>query len=209
MQELEADDVKVIETTSREKKARGMTSERKIRANRANARASTGPKSAQGRARTARNALRHGLSLPVCSDPALSEEVQALAREIAGPDATAEIQELARQVAEAQIDLGRVRYARHQFLADKLRDPYFEPRAQTQANIALLIAILREPLGPEMPVAALERLMSIGMPEGPHKFATILSQETKTLLAIDRYERRAMVRRQLAIRALDEVRRTK
>ena len=116
MQELEADDVKVIEATSRERKARGVTSERKIRANRANARASTGPKTAQGRARTARNALRHGLSLPVYSDPTLSEEVEALAREIAGPDATAEIQGLARQIAEAQIDLRRVRCARHQFL---------------------------------------------------------------------------------------------
>jgi hypothetical protein len=39
----------------------------------------------------------------------LSEEVQALAREIAGPGANAETQELARRVAEAQIDLRRVR----------------------------------------------------------------------------------------------------
>jgi hypothetical protein len=68
-----------------------VTSARKMRANRVNARASTGPKTAQGLARAARNALRHGLSLPVCSDPALSEEVEALAREIAGTDARAEI----------------------------------------------------------------------------------------------------------------------
>ncbi len=103
-----------------------MTSDRKIKANRANARASTGPKTAQGRARAARNALRHGLSLPVYSDPALSEEVEALAREIAGTDANAEIQELARRVAEAQIDLRRVRYARHQLLSRALSDPYYD-----------------------------------------------------------------------------------
>jgi hypothetical protein len=36
--------------------------------------------------RSARNALRHGLSLPVYADQALSEEVEALAREIAGVD---------------------------------------------------------------------------------------------------------------------------
>ena len=89
-----------------------MTSDRKIKGNRANARASTGPRTAQGRTRAARNALRHGLSLPVCSDPALCEEVEMLAREIAGTDANAEIQELARRVAEAEIDLRRVRYAR-------------------------------------------------------------------------------------------------
>jgi len=94
-----------------------MTTERKIRTNRANARASTGPKTGRGRARAAQNALRHGLSLSVYSDPALSEEVEALAREIAGPGANAEIQELARRVAEAQIDMRRVRYARHQFLS--------------------------------------------------------------------------------------------
>jgi hypothetical protein len=70
-----------------------VTSERKIESNRENARASTGPKTTQGRSRTARNALRHGLSLPLSSDPALSEEVEALAREIAGADASAEIQE--------------------------------------------------------------------------------------------------------------------
>jgi hypothetical protein len=82
-----------------------MISAHKIRANRENARASTGPKTANGRARSARNRLRHALSLPVSSNPALSEEAAALAREIAGPAANAEIQELARQVAEAQIDL--------------------------------------------------------------------------------------------------------
>ena len=58
-----------------------MTSARKIRANRANARASTGPQTTRGRARAARNALRHALSLPVCSIPALSDEVETLARD--------------------------------------------------------------------------------------------------------------------------------
>ena len=61
-----------------------MTSERKIRTNRANAQTSTGAKTASGRQRSAKNALRHALSLPVCSNPALSEEVETLAREIAG-----------------------------------------------------------------------------------------------------------------------------
>jgi hypothetical protein len=44
-------------------------------------------------------------------------------------------------------------------------------------------------------------------PEGPAKFATILSKESKRLLAVDRYERRALSRRKFAIRALDEARR--
>ena len=101
------------------------TSERKIRANRANARASTGPKTTQGRTRSARNALWHALSMPIYSDAALSEEVQALAREIAWTDANAEMQELARRVAEAQIDLCRVRDARHQLLCRALSNPCY------------------------------------------------------------------------------------
>jgi hypothetical protein len=64
-----------------------VTSGPKIRANRANARASTGPKTADGRARSAGNALRHALSLPVCFNLAWSEEVKTLARAIAEPGA--------------------------------------------------------------------------------------------------------------------------
>ena len=46
--------------------------------------ASTGPKTAKGHARAARNHFRHGLSLPVHSHLTWSEEVKALTREIAG-----------------------------------------------------------------------------------------------------------------------------
>jgi hypothetical protein len=99
-----------------------MTSARKIAANRANALASTGPKTANSRARSARNALRYGLSRPVHSDPALSEEVEVLAGEIAGPDAAAETQELARRIAETQVDLRRIRSARDRLLCNASND---------------------------------------------------------------------------------------
>jgi hypothetical protein len=181
-----------------------LTSDRKIKANRANARASTGPQTAQGRARAARNALRHGLSLPVCSDPALSEEVEALAREIAGTDANAKIQELARRVAEAQIDLRRVRYARHQLLSHALSDQYYD----SHANVQIKMKVIRDLLRAKAPDMSMESLVKhVTSPEGPQKFAIILSQEAKELLAMDRYERRARLRRKIAIRAFDESRR--
>jgi hypothetical protein len=161
-----------------------LTSDHKIKANRANAQASTGPKTADGRARAARNALRHALSLPVCSNPALSEEVETLAREIAGPDANAETRDLARQVAEAQIDLRRVRYARHKLLSDALADPHYD-NLRKNAPVENLVAFLNS------------------TPQGPRKSATILSQQAKQLLAMDRYERRA----KSVIRAFDETRR--
>ena len=97
-----------------------MTSPRKIKANRANARSSTGPKTAPGRVRAARNAHRHGLSLSVFVDPTQSEQVEAFAREITGKPTNDDIYLLARRVAEVQIDLQRVRYARQQFLSDRL-----------------------------------------------------------------------------------------
>jgi hypothetical protein len=181
------------------------TSERKIRANRANARTSTGPKTAQGRTRSARNARRHALSVPVYSDKALSEEVEALAREIAGADASAEMQELARRVAEAQIDLRRVRYARHQFLSDTLSNQHYDSDANERMKVKVLRAFLR-PNPPDMLMEALRKFMT-STPQGPDKLATILSGEAKKLLAMDRYERRALSRRKFAIRAFDAARR--
>ena len=181
-----------------------MTSDRKIKANRANARASTGPKSSEGRIRSARNALRHALSLPVHSDPLLSEEVETLAREIAGAGANAEIQDLARQVAEAQIDLRRVRDARHQFLSDKLAEPYYDSHAARRAKANVILRLLGKN-APDIPMTILEKFLT-STPQGPHKFAIILSQEAKQLLAMDRYERRALSRRKFAIRAFDEAR---
>ena len=181
-----------------------MISERKIRANRANARASTGPKTKRGRSHAARNALRHALSLPVYSDPVLSEEVEALAREIIGTSTSAEMQELARRIAEAQIDLRRVRHARHQILSQALSDPDYESEAMLGKKAALAIRILRRSDTP-MPENVMEFLNS--KPEGPYKFATILADKTRQLFALDRYERRALSRRKFAIRAFDAARR--
>jgi hypothetical protein len=106
------------------------------------------------------------LSLPVYSVPALSEDVEALARKMAGADANAEIKEGARRVAEAQIDLRRIGNVRGQLLS-----------------------------------CALEKLA------GPQELAAIIPEDTKQLLAIDRYERRALSRRKFAIRAFDAARR--
>ena len=185
-----------------------MTGERKIRANRANAQASTGPKTARGRSHAARNALRHALSLPVYSDPVLSEEVEALAREIIGTDANPEIQELARRIAEAQIDLRRVRHVRHQILSQALSDPDYESEAMLGKKAALAIRIFRRSdLDTPMPDEVMEFLSS--KPEGPNKFATILADKTRQLLAVDRYERRALSRRKFAIRAFDATGRRK
>jgi hypothetical protein len=165
---------------------------------------STGPQTTLGRARAARNALRHALSLPICSVPTLSEEAEALARKIAGPGANEATQELARRVAEAQIDLRRVRYARHQFLSDTLSKQYYDSHADMRIKVKVLSAFLR-PNPPDMSIEALTKFMT-STPQGPDKLAIILSKEAQKLLAMDRYERRALSRRKFAIRAFDAAR---
>jgi hypothetical protein len=183
-----------------------MTSRNRIRANRENAKDSSGPKTANGRARSARNALRHGLSLPVHSDPALSEVVETLAREIAGPTANDEILELARAIAESQIDLRRVRNARQQCLAAALAEPFYQSRAATRGKLALLQSFLTPRLA-EVPVPDFLVRFVTQTPQGPMKLATILSEEAKWFRAMDRYERRALSRRKFAVQAFDEARR--
>jgi hypothetical protein len=98
-----------------------VTSARKVRANRANARRSTGPKTAAGRAKAAQNARRHRLRIPVLSDPAPSAEVEALSQRIVGDaPSSSELVGLARRIAEAEIDLLRVRRARCNLVAHVL-----------------------------------------------------------------------------------------
>ena len=110
-----------------------MTSARKIRANRANARASSGPKTAAGKAQSAQNAFRHGFNVPIWLDPDLASDVEALAQRIVGKSADANVLESARRVAEAQIDLRRVRSHRHRLIERAMADPKFQTEAAEPA----------------------------------------------------------------------------
>ena len=74
-------------------------------------------------------------------------------------------------------------------------------------DFVLVVAwLFLRPNPPDMSMEPLRKFV-ISTPQGPHKLATILSQEAKKLLAMDRYERRALSRRKFAIRAFDEARR--
>ncbi|MGH1573731.1 hypothetical protein ACRAWG_27680 [Methylobacterium sp. P31] len=86
-----------------------MTSERATQANRRNAQASTGPRTAAGKVRSGQNARKHGLSA-VDPNPEVEAEVEALAVLIAGEYVSdVGVREAARAVAEAQFQLQRVK----------------------------------------------------------------------------------------------------
>ena len=85
-----------------------MISARKIAPDRRNSGSSCGPKTVVGKRRSRQNALRHGLSASVLSNIAFDEEIEVLARALAGNNNDVSRLALAREVAEAQFDLRRV-----------------------------------------------------------------------------------------------------
>ena len=148
-----------------------MTPPTKVLPNQHNARANTSSKSATGKARSSTNARRHGLAVPIWSDAALAAEAIALAKHIAGPAASAGVRAHAIEVADAQIEVVRVRRWR----LDLMR----------------------------------QHLSEVEDSHGPHskyKKALIVANRAAQLQSLDRYERRAVSRRNRAIQSLDAVR---
>ena len=121
-----------------------MASERQIAANRRNARKSTGPRSGAGRKRASRNAYRHGLTLSITSTAAYAKQRDKLARKIAGNTGDAISLECALQIAQAELELARVRRAKVALIERASAFGELDPPQLTRAGfIRLLNAALR------------------------------------------------------------------
>jgi hypothetical protein len=162
-----------------------MTSLRQIEANRRNARASTGPKSREGKARSACNARRHGLAVPILSEPGMSAEIERLARELVGPNPSSKEWAAATSVAEAHLEIVRVRQARRVLISPALTNLAYWPLKPS-----------REPLSQKV-TKHLD-----GSPT-TKKLTFMIADIANTFKAMDRYERRSLSRRKFAIRNLD------
>lgn len=182
-----------------------MASERQIEANRRNAKKSTGPRSRAGKKRTSRNAYRHGLSLSPFANPPLAKRLEKLAHSIAGSSKDRIILEHARAAAQAALDLARVRQVKVALIkcmsALGVFELPYDMLSLIKAWLYIELALEgRTPRGrpPKMP--ELVDFLATMPTEEPERTAETVRRALPELQKLDRYESRAIARRDRAIR---------
>jgi hypothetical protein len=173
-----------------------MANDRQLKANRANSAKSTGPRSTGGKKRAGKNAYRHGLSLSV-DLTANAKQVENLARKIAGGSGSKIVWEHAITAAQAQLDLTRVQRVKialiERVLAGGTVDAASVSASKLVQRVKRILAgrdVFPQPVDP----------LSTMPTEEPERSAEALRRALPELLKLVRYERRALLRRDRALR---------
>jgi len=184
-----------------------VATERQIEANRRNARKSTGPRTSAAKKRASRNAYRHGLTLSPTSSPALAKRLDAIARKIAGGSKNEIVLEHARAAAQAELDLARVRQVKIALIESVSALGALDAPQDIGSLIKQLLYLElslagkaprgRPPAIPE-PVDPLATMPT----QEPERTAEAVCRALPELLKLDRYESRAVARRDRAIREI-------
>ena len=150
----------------------------------------------------------------------MPKNIHRLSAAIAGGEADPTLLNLSRQVAEAQLDILRIRQARTRILTEerfqkvdlkRSQGPHLPRRVYHSVNYGKPNTITnKKALTPEEKMQALENILNsiaearLSPPSVKEMFITL-----KKLNSLERYERRALSRRNKALRVLDDYRRFK
>jgi hypothetical protein len=180
-----------------------MATERQLAANRRNAGRSTGPRSISGKKRVSRNAYSHGLSVSITSIAPYAKCVNDFAQKIARCSRDPVVLERARAIAEAELDLHRVRTAKlgliqrvHAFGAPGPL-PYLNKWREIKQALKAYYQGLDLP-DPIDPASTMPK-------EEPDRTAEAVRRVLPDIRKLDRYEVRAAARLHRAIQAFAQI----
>jgi hypothetical protein len=193
-----------------------MSSQAQLAANRANARKGRGPRSAAGKTRASRNALRHGLAAISRHNPAYFPEIGRMASAYCEGDTDPLLFEQALIIAESDIILiclGGERLA----AIERMRDPDAIPFSDSKASLARARARFAQAKRAYAQLVKAKQAKAGSTSDtgkassspqknkGPHPPAQrdecdAMCRAAPDLTRLERYERRAASRRNRAIR---------
>ena len=136
-----------------------MESDHRRSANQANAKLSTGPKTGAGKARSSRNALRHGLNLSIWNDTGLGARGRRNRSEDCRDQRVECENGVGQMIGAAQVDIMRIRSIRRALLKNIISDNHSRQVSSSDPGLA-----------------------------SPDDLAPIFDQMASQLMRIDRYE---------------------
>jgi len=135
----------------------------------------------------------------VSSDPLLSSQAERLAELIAGADASEGRMHEARLIAEAQMELQRVRRLR----LERLAQPSLVSKPVTLKSLRVMIKLVEANIADDWEqMDIVERFVEDLLPEAEQPLEQKVEAIIRSFSKLDRYERRALSKCKFAIRRL-------